>query len=229
MTGPTCGGTEFIREYLDLSSRASNKDQLGMLKKEIDESVYSKAISKEAIAEIMKTVLVRDAGVCDLYSNEKLIDGIVDECNQLVDENTIKSLKLTTISDKELVEKVSDIISEILILKPLKSGNTEFSLILSAIMLRMFGRPHLVLHGSDKDEFTHASANKFSMRTFFADKYKHYMIGEGGQLLKAVKVYKNTSKFKDGSNTVLVEWHELNQAIHEWEEKAHSDRGIFPS
>jgi hypothetical protein len=207
----------FINSYLNLASRKLNEKAFIEHKKVFQNFINSNNCSKELILQLITNLLGKEDNH-KLNYNEKSLNTIVEECENFIKKHCLTK-EFSVISDTEAVEEISDIIYNTFHLHTFKSGNLELSFILSAFLLNQVQKPYFILAQVDKQEFDEAIQDILSLKILFANKYKSYIRGKRGQDLKVVDVYDNASQYQseDGHETRIMEWHELNRSLDEWE------------
>lgn len=222
MINPTSMENSLFNGYLNLTSRGLNEGELVEHKKIVHEAIQSKHLSKDAVLKIMSTLQPGENGTQNFEYNQDSLERILKSCEDFTKEHCLGTKEIVAITDQTAVEKISDLICDILQLKPFTSGNAELSIILSSFLLNKIKKPFLIITNSDKNEFNEASTNKLAMRIFIANKYKQSFIRDK-QIYKAIEVYENAIKYKseEGKASCTVEWHQLNHAIDEWIKNLH--------
>jgi hypothetical protein len=211
---------KLILGYLDVASRELNNGEFSKHKEKVYELMNSKNLSKDAVLEIMTTLLNdnEESNGGESYNDTNLTN-ILKGCKDFIWTHLIGSKKdIVDITDTDAVIKISDLVTNVLALKPFSSGNEELSIILASYLLNKIHRPCLIIEESEKNDFIDASTNKIAMRLFIAEKYKQSFISQNNRFYKLVEVYENASKYKsDGiPGSYTVQWHELNAAINGW-------------
>jgi Fic family protein len=97
-------------------------------------------------------------------------------------------------------------------------SNGRVGRLLAGYIAAWAGVPILVFRRAERDDLSKGIQDKLAMRCYVAAKLREAIFDRSGNLMRRTEAYGSADRYRgqDGASSVLMEWHDLLDAVDEW-------------
>lgn len=178
---------------------------------------YSHEIPVEAVGQLRSPQLPINVRVGDhLAPSFQEVPGLMDAL--VKDLNKALLLLQSFPNIVQVVTLLGNFFQRFEAIHPFVDGNGRTGRLLLSYIATWCKIPLIVVRVTDRPEFYPAHRSKTAMRLFMGKKIQEVIADREGRLIPMVKHYGLSARYHDPAvpGEVVVEWHELVQAMDEW-------------